>query len=151
MLIPMLLRRNQPAWGNPSDLWVPALSLTDHPVFKKPRAKSLSPVWGLSSSGDTFCASQHLLAPYVSGWLRAVCFLVPICGLDPPLGRGLGIRAGIGGGGLVPWWEVYHLWGERTADLGKGMRLGRGSEGSVEGGQDLMTPFPASPHTGDMG
>ncbi|XP_037666355.1 acetylcholine receptor subunit beta-like [Choloepus didactylus] len=37
-----------------------------------------SPVWGLFPTVDTLPASQHLLAPYVSGGLKGLCFLFTI-------------------------------------------------------------------------
>lgn len=69
-----------------------------------------------------------------------------------PIGEGaFSIRAGIGvGEGLVPWWEVYHLWGKGQQTWVRD-EVGEGSERRWSGGQNLMAPFPASPHTGDMG
>lgn len=92
------------------------LPLTDHPVFKKPRAKpepSLGPflLWG-----HILCL-QHLLHSCVR-LAQAVCFLVPICGLDPPLGGGLALEQGLCGGRLVP------LGGKFTICGGKDNRPG---------------------------
>lgn len=78
-------------------------------------------------------------------------FPIPYLWTEAPIGEGgfLALEQGLARG-WFPWWEIYHLEGGEQAWVRN--EVGGWCRGKKwSGGQDLMTPFPASPHVGEMG